>query len=213
MLQNKTVLPSDRKRHTAHAPPLPPGLPAGLPTGLPPGSPPGSLQVHFWYHFRVYFQSGESPCPVPGPVGSPYPVPGPVGGGGGWVPIWCKVQLGVPVQCQVWLGRGYLSGARSGSRSSRGGACPVPDQGTPLLTDKLKTLPSLTLRCVGGNNTEQPNILGALSIMRIRYENSLRINIVVHGRGLRFCVLTGIACHKLILSHLYLTPRTLIYSS
>ena len=80
---------------------------------------------------------GGVPYLFPG-LGVPYPVPGlggplssPMSGG---VPVWCQVQ------CQVWW---------------RGGG-PVQSQIPPLWTDKLKSLPSLTLHVWAVKNKVLP---------------------------------------------------------
>ena len=67
--------------------------------------------------------------------------------GGRGVPVRCQVRGGVPVQCQVQWGVGVPIWCQVQWGVTCPG-CPVqfPGDPPPLLTDKLKTLPPLTLR-------------------------------------------------------------------
>ena len=94
---------------------------------------------------------GGTPCPVPMlvPYSVPYPLSSPMSSGGAPCPV---PGLGVPsFQSQIG-GIGLCSPCLVPGPVGGGAPCPVPGPGggllvrPPLWTDKLKTLPSLTLR-------------------------------------------------------------------
>ena len=134
---------------------------------LPVWGVPIQSQLRWGWGLPIQSQVGGTcllPCPVLGLMGglsSAKSSTRSVGGGGylssarpsGGVPVLCQVQ------CQVWWG----------------GGCPVPDLETPLLTDKLKTLPSLTLRVwavmTKGLNITQTDFLSNTFWLYTIYQN------------------------------------------